>query len=83
MRISALHRDVARVLTEQGVSHAIEHLTDDHLFSIDIALTGARPPAHTERAVACALPLDGAGMQATFILCNVCGLRTLVVHQGR
>ena len=41
VRVSALHRDVARVLGEQGVAHAIEHLTPDRLFSVDIALPGA------------------------------------------
>ncbi|BDA46187.1 probable RAP domain-containing protein, chloroplastic [Coccomyxa sp. Obi] len=38
VRISALHRDVARVLTEYSISHNIEHVTEDELFSVDIAL---------------------------------------------
>ncbi|CAL8462328.1 g1861 [Coccomyxa elongata] len=38
VRISALHRDVARVLTEYGIPHNIEHVTEDELFSVDIAL---------------------------------------------
>ena len=40
VRVSGLHRDVSRLLRERGVPHAIEHLTDDHLFSVDIALPG-------------------------------------------
>ena len=40
VRVSALHRDVSRLLSEHGVLHTIEHLTDDHLFSVDIALAG-------------------------------------------
>ena len=40
VRISALHRDVARVLTEHGIPHNIEHVTEDELFSVDIALPG-------------------------------------------
>lgn len=40
VRISALHRDVARVLTEHGIFHNIEHVTEDELFSMDIALPG-------------------------------------------
>ena len=40
VRISALHRDVARVLTEYGIPHNIEHVTEDELFSVDIALPG-------------------------------------------
>lgn len=42
VRVSALHREVSRLLADRGVPHAIEHLTDDHLFSVDIALPGAR-----------------------------------------
>lgn len=40
VRISALHRDVARVLSEYGIHHNIEHVTEDELFSVDIALPG-------------------------------------------
>ena len=40
VRISQLHRDVSRVLAELGVAHAKEQLTEDQLFSVDIALTG-------------------------------------------
>ncbi len=40
IRVSGLHRDVARVLTSMGLSHTIEQLTDDNLFSVDIALAG-------------------------------------------
>jgi len=40
IRVSGLHRDVARVLTSMGLSHTIEQLTDDSLFSVDIALAG-------------------------------------------
>lgn len=43
IRVSGLHRDVARVLTLMGLTHTIEQLTDDSLFSVDIALTGAAP----------------------------------------
>lgn len=43
--MSALHRDVSRVLAEAGVAHAIEALTPDRLFSVDIALPGARAGA--------------------------------------
>ena len=38
VRVSALHREVSRLLGERGVAHTIEHLTDDQLFSVDIAL---------------------------------------------
>jgi hypothetical protein len=41
VRVSALHREVSRLLADRGVPHAIEHLTDDNLFSVDIALPGA------------------------------------------
>ena len=41
IRVSGLHRDVARVMTSMGLSHTIEQLTDDSLFSVDIALAGA------------------------------------------
>ena len=40
VRVSALHREVSRLLGERGVPHTIEHLTDDQLFSVDIALAG-------------------------------------------
>ena len=40
IRVSALHRDVARVLTLMGLPHTIEQLTEDSLFSVDIALAG-------------------------------------------
>ena len=40
IRVSGLHRDVARVLTSMGLSHTIEQLTHDSLFSVDIALAG-------------------------------------------
>ncbi|KAL0032386.1 hypothetical protein WJX79_008625 [Trebouxia sp. C0005] len=42
IRVSGLHRDVARVLTSMGLSHTIEQLTDDSLFSVDIALAGEK-----------------------------------------
>ena len=42
VRVSALHREVSRLLGERGVAHTIEHLTDDQLFSVDIALAGER-----------------------------------------
>lgn len=42
MRVSQLHRDVAEVVRKAGMPFAIEHLTEDRLFSIDIALTGQR-----------------------------------------
>ena len=41
IRVSGLHRDVARVLTLMGLPHTIEQLTDDSLFSVDLALIGA------------------------------------------
>ena len=40
VRVSGLHRDVSRLLRAHGVLHTIEHLTDDRLFSVDIALPG-------------------------------------------
>ena len=40
VRVSALHCEVSRLLGERGVPHTIEHLTDDQLFSVDIALAG-------------------------------------------
>jgi hypothetical protein len=40
VRISALHRDVARLLTDINIPHTIEQLTEDQLFSVDIALPG-------------------------------------------
>ena len=40
IRISGLHRDVARVMTAMGLPHTIEQLTEDELFSVDIALEG-------------------------------------------
>ena len=40
IRVSGLHRDVARVLTLMGLAHTIEQLTEDSLFSVDIALAG-------------------------------------------
>lgn len=39
-RVSGLHRDVAHVLTLMGLSHTIEQVTEDRLFSVDIALIG-------------------------------------------
>jgi len=39
VRVSQLHRDVAEVVRKAGMPFAIEHLTEDRLFSIDIALT--------------------------------------------
>lgn len=45
IRVSGLHRDVARVLTLMGLTHTIEQLTEDSLFSVDIALTGAPAPS--------------------------------------
>ena len=50
IRVSGLHRDVARVLTLMGLTHTIEQLTDDSLFSVDIALTGA---AHNQQSNLC------------------------------
>ena len=43
VRISKLHRDVARVMTDMGLAHSLEQLTEDELFSVDIALTGGQP----------------------------------------
>ena len=43
IRVSGLHRDVARVLTLMGLAHTIEQLTQDSLFSVDIALAGKMP----------------------------------------
>ena len=40
VRISQLHNDVARCLRSLGVPITIEQLTDDRLFSIDIAIPG-------------------------------------------
>lgn len=40
VRISALHRDVARLLMAIDIPHTIEQLTEDRLFSVDIALPG-------------------------------------------
>ena len=40
VRVSQLHNDVAEVLRKAGIPFAMEHLTEDRLFSIDIALTG-------------------------------------------
>lgn len=44
VRISQLHNDVARCLRSLGLPITIEQLTDDRLFSIDIAIPG-RPHA--------------------------------------
>lgn len=40
VRISALHHDVSQVLRSMGLPITIEQLTDDRLFSIDIAIPG-------------------------------------------
>lgn len=47
IRVSCLHRDVARVLTLMGLTHTLEQLTEDSLFSVDIALTGAQASPFT------------------------------------
>ena len=39
-RVSGLHKGVSRVLNNMGFNHDIEHVTEDQLFSVDIALTG-------------------------------------------
>lgn len=39
-RTSEFHKDVARVMTDMGLEHTLEQLTDDNLFSVDIALKG-------------------------------------------
>lgn len=36
--ISQLHRDVSTAMNGMGLTHVIEHTTDDGLFSIDLAL---------------------------------------------
>ena len=41
-RVSGLHREVSRVLEAMDLPHTIEQLTEDNLFSVDIALTGIR-----------------------------------------
>ena len=43
MRNSSLHRDVARVLRQQGVAYQQQALTSDGLFRLDIRLHGAAP----------------------------------------
>lgn len=62
VRVSALHREVSRLLGDRGVAHTIEHLTDDQLFSVDIALAGellrlslttAIPPERTPQERVC------------------------------
>ena len=40
--ISALHQDVSGALTRMGIPHEIEYLTQDNLFSMDIALRGRK-----------------------------------------
>ena len=40
VHVSALHMDVSRVLNSMGMLHTLEHVTDDQLFSIDIAFPG-------------------------------------------
>ena len=49
VRISQLHRDVSRALAELGVAHAKEQLTEDQLFSVDIALTGGHRSGYLPR----------------------------------
>ena len=44
-RVSGLHKGVSRVLNKMGMTHDIEHVTEDQLFSVDIALTGIQHAA--------------------------------------
>ncbi len=59
--ISQLHRDVSAVLDGMGLAHAIEHVTQDGLFSIDLALLDGRVavevdgPFHYSANTHCAL----------------------------
>lgn len=39
-RTSEFHKDVARVMADMGLAHTLEQLTEDNLFSVDIALQG-------------------------------------------
>ena len=39
-RTSEFHKDVARVMAGMGEKHTLEQLTEDNLFSVDIALQG-------------------------------------------
>ena len=39
-RTSEFHKDVARVMADMGEKHTLEQLTEDNLFSVDIALQG-------------------------------------------
>ena len=55
VRISQLHRDVSRVLAELGVTHAKEQLTEDQLFSVDIALTGGHTSGYLSNVAAIGL----------------------------
>lgn len=55
--ISQFHREVSETLTDMGVPHEIEKVTEDGLFSLDIALKGKRVaievdgPSHFARNV--------------------------------
>ncbi|PSC74935.1 RAP domain [Micractinium conductrix] len=40
--VSEYHAEVSRMLSAMGEAHTIEHLTDDQLFSVDIALPDER-----------------------------------------
>ncbi|KAL4443822.1 hypothetical protein ABPG75_011559 [Micractinium tetrahymenae] len=42
IKISEFHAEVSRMLSLLGVEHTIEHLTADHLFSVDISLVAER-----------------------------------------
>lgn len=45
---SRFHIDVSKMLRELGVAHDFEFVTEDGLFSLDIALAGPRGPVAIE-----------------------------------
>ena len=40
VRISQLHAEVSQMLTDMGINHSVEQLTEGKLFSVDLALPG-------------------------------------------
>ena len=55
--ISNMHREVSESLNEMGIPHELEYITDDGLFSLDIALKGRKlcievdGPSHFSRNI--------------------------------
>ena len=40
--VSSFHQEVSGVLTAMSVEHKVEHVTEDELFSVDVAIVEAR-----------------------------------------